>query len=372
MIFVKAEDLKVGMRLAKPIYNKKGIMLYERNTKLTQQGIQSVKNFNFIGLYILEPAEPLPPMSDIDIEFERFQTMSVFNLKENLQLLISKKEPKGIQKLINSIIKNYGNLYTKINFMQNIRSKSDYLYKHSLNVAILSAIISNVLGIHGTEQEEIVYASLIYDVGKINLEDDLVSKENPDEAEFEKIKKAINEGHGVLEYSYKMPMGVKRLVGQVQRKIYYGANEENDDVKMFVGTKIIEVADAYDKMTAMKLDENPASEIKAIKYLKSEESHFDQEIVKALIYGINIAAPGTCIEFVNGEKGLVVRTNLEDVLKPMILDFRYNHLHELDKLDENDGYQIKDVMKTMDNRIIINQDLLEIYKDILKDTIKGR
>ena len=30
MIFVKSEDLKYGMRLAKPIYNKSGVLLYER------------------------------------------------------------------------------------------------------------------------------------------------------------------------------------------------------------------------------------------------------------------------------------------------------------------------------------------------------
>ena len=65
MIFVKSEDLKYGMRLAKPIYNKTGVLLYERNTRLTLQGIESVKNFGLLGLYILEPAEPVPPMSEI-------------------------------------------------------------------------------------------------------------------------------------------------------------------------------------------------------------------------------------------------------------------------------------------------------------------
>ena len=71
MIFVPTDELKVGMRLAKPIYNKNGVLLYERNTKLTLQGIYSVKNFELIGLYILEPAEPLPPMTPEDVEFER-------------------------------------------------------------------------------------------------------------------------------------------------------------------------------------------------------------------------------------------------------------------------------------------------------------
>ena len=39
MQFVKTADLKPGMRLAKPIYNKMGVLLYERDTLLTMQGI---------------------------------------------------------------------------------------------------------------------------------------------------------------------------------------------------------------------------------------------------------------------------------------------------------------------------------------------
>ena len=69
MLFVKTEELKQGMRLAKPIYSKTGVLLYGRDTKLTEQGIASIKNFDLIGIYILEPAEPLPPMSDDDVEF---------------------------------------------------------------------------------------------------------------------------------------------------------------------------------------------------------------------------------------------------------------------------------------------------------------
>ena len=80
MLYVKTEDLKVGMRLARPIYSRNGTLLYERNSKLTHQGIISVRNFRIIGLYILEPAKPVPPMTKEDLEFERFQTMSVFSI----------------------------------------------------------------------------------------------------------------------------------------------------------------------------------------------------------------------------------------------------------------------------------------------------
>jgi len=56
MLFIKSDDLKPGMRLAKPIYNKSGVMLYERNSKLSSQGIVSIINFGLIGVYILEAA----------------------------------------------------------------------------------------------------------------------------------------------------------------------------------------------------------------------------------------------------------------------------------------------------------------------------
>ena len=53
MLFVKTEDLKAGMRLAKPIYNKNGVMIYDRISKITSQGIISVNKFGLIGIYIL-------------------------------------------------------------------------------------------------------------------------------------------------------------------------------------------------------------------------------------------------------------------------------------------------------------------------------
>ena len=78
MQFVKTADLKPGMRLAKPIYNKMGVLLYERDTLLTMQGINSIENFGLIGIFILEPAEPVPPLSREDLEFEQFQTCLLY------------------------------------------------------------------------------------------------------------------------------------------------------------------------------------------------------------------------------------------------------------------------------------------------------
>ena len=152
MIFVKADDLKLGMRLAKPIYNRDGVMLYERNSKLTRQGIVSIQNFGLIGVYILEPAEPVPPMSKDDIEFERFQAMSIFAIREILDAVTKQQEAKGMYQFANQVIRRYGNLNHRINFVQNLRSSEDYVYKHSLNTAILSAMLTHRLNMEFKQQ----------------------------------------------------------------------------------------------------------------------------------------------------------------------------------------------------------------------------
>lgn len=269
MRFVKSEDLKAGMRLARPIYNKNGVLLYERNSKLTMQGINSVKNFGLLGIFILEPAEPVPPMTRADVEFERFQTMCVFSIREELDSIVDTGRAQRIQMIASNIIKNYGHLDARINFMQNLRSKEDYIYKHSLNVAILCAMITHVMNIRVEEQMETVQAALVHDIGKI-----------------------------------------------------------------------------------MRFEEEEAAGGPLIDMTTDSR-------VEALIKSINILVPGVSVELNTGEKALVLAANEADVLRPMVLMFKDNTIIDLADMDLYEDLEIKDIMKTLDNRHVMDMDLLK-------------
>ena len=106
MLFVKRDELKIGMRLARPIYNKNGVLLYERNSKLTTQGIVSIRNFGLIGIFVLEPAEPVPPMTQQDIDFERFQTMYVFSIQEEMEKVLQTKRLYKMPTIAANIVKS--------------------------------------------------------------------------------------------------------------------------------------------------------------------------------------------------------------------------------------------------------------------------
>ncbi len=359
MIYVKAEDLKVGMRLARPIYNKKGILLYRRNDKITKQGIESVKNFGLIGLYILEPAEPLPPMSDEEIEFERFQTMAVFVIKEDLNNIMGGKSPENLMKQTDELVRRFGNLYRKIRFNQNLRSPEDYVYKHALNVAILAALISHRAGFGVVEQAEVVVAALLHDVGKLSLPPQLRSKtENLDDGEKAAVGKSVLLGVDKISNSFKMPAGVKGALLQMCQLQYL---PDKADAKVSDTVKVLMVANAYDEYTAMKLDEDPHTEVEAIRMLQENSDKYDPQMVKYLMDSIQILFPGVCVELTNKEKGLVIRENDRDVLRPMVLGFGSNEIYNLEIGSVYKEVQIKNIMKTMDNRIKVDPETLKEY-----------
>ena len=358
MLFVKVDDLKVGMRLGKPIYNKNGVLLYDRDTKITMQAIYGIKNFGLIGLYILEPAEPLPPMSEDDINFERFQTMAVFSIREDLDLIASGKKDKGLDWLCSLVIKNYGGLDRKINFVQSLRSNEDFVYKHVLNVAILSAIIAGQMGLSLGRINLLVKAAVLHDIGALKLQ------EVPDAEDIDADTKAVvkKNTQEMLEQYGDMDEDVVQLIAQMQ-ELYTGEEEGSipDSLRENVNANILYVADAYDRLTAMKSYKEPTSEVRAVRTLLTKEERYDKKVVNSLIKAINILYPGVCVELTNGEKGLVIMENEEDIFEPIVLNFRDNNLYDLSRPSIKEEMEIVDVMKTMDNRIKLDPKLLDEY-----------
>lgn len=359
MIYVKSEDLKPGMRLAKPIYNKRGILLYDRDDRITKQGIESVKNFGLIGLYILEPAEPLSPMSEEEKEFERFQTMAVFSLREDLDAIMKEDDPLNIMNQTDELIRRFGNLYHKINFNQNLRSREDYVYKHALNVAILTALISHRAGFDVVSQNEVVVAALLHDIGKLTLQPEMRGKmENLSEEEKGIVAKSAILGVDKISNDLQIPAGVKNILVQYSQVQYL---PEKAPAVISNAVKVLIVANAYDEWTSMQVDVSPHTEVDAVRMLLDKPDLYDALTVKHLIDSIKILYPGVCVELTNFEKGLVLNENEKDILRPVILGFDHNQIYNLDEENVYKAVQIKNIMKTMDNRIKVDPERLKEY-----------
>ena len=100
----------------------------------------------------------------------------MFQLRDNMDQLQKNQIPSTLSALADDIQKRYGGLDHKLNFTQNLRSSSDYVYKHSISVAILSAMIANELHISGADQLALITAALLYDFGYLYVPQALLEK----------------------------------------------------------------------------------------------------------------------------------------------------------------------------------------------------
>jgi len=332
MQFKKIDELRPGMRLARPIYNKNGVLLFERDSKINEQGIANISNFGLIGLFILEPAEPCPPMSEEDIEFERFQTVNVFSLIDEVGKILTQGRTAKLQIIVSNIIKSYGHLEKKINFNQNLRSEEDARYKHALNVAILAAMMCNKLNLRVEERLDVVSAALV----RGNVPPDTVEK-------------LFSSDPNVKRYIFQ----AETIKGGVETGSVPG------NVKLMDGGKILAVADMFDELTAMSIEKVPDSEVKAVKFMLDRPGLFENRVVMALVDSINILVPGVCVELNTGSKALILAENKQDLFRPMVLCFNNNEVMDLSNKMTYGDIEIKDIMKTMDNRHVIDESMLK-------------
>lgn len=361
MKFVKIEDLKDGMRIARPIYSKKGVLLFERDSRLNQQGIDNIRNFGLLGLFVLEPAEPAPPMTQADIEFERFQTVHAFSIQDELHHILNAGRPSKLPTIVADIIKSYGYLDKKINFVQSLRTKEDYIFRHALNVAMLCAIIGHKYNMRAEDINETVTAAIMHDIGKLSVPKELMEIEErtiADEIAFEKYQQT---GFELIENLFMATPNIRRICSQTLMLLqHYRDNpEEKINMKLVEGTKVMVVAEFFDTLTAMRFGTQPESELSVIKKMQENPEVFDPGVVRALIDSINILNPGISVVLNTGDTALVISENPRNILRPMVLCFKDNSIMDLNDDFMYGDIEVVDVMRTMDNRHVMNNDMLK-------------
>lgn len=366
MKFVRTDHLKAGMRLAKPIYNKNGVLLYDRNSVLTEPGIISARNFGLVGVYVLEPAEPVPPLSREDLEFEQLQTVYIFQLRECLDLIAKRKRIEPLPKLLNNIIQHYGALDHRVNFNQNLRSSEDFMYKHAISTAILVSMISSRLHYDHQQQITLAAAALLYDIGYSHVPKNILDKESDtlSTSDREVLQHSLERGIEPLGMYRSDFDFFPRALALMQAYVYADYPEKlaiMPDEELQGMVKILRVADQFDQMTAMNIGHEPVSEISAMKLLSADATRYDKQIVATLAECIHIVPQAANIDLSTGDKGIVLVENATNYMRPVILRLGDNKIYDLSSEADFRKIQTLDIMKTMDNRISVDEETLKQF-----------
>ena len=377
MKFYKPEELRSGMRLAKQIYNKQGVLLYERGLVLTDQIIASVQKFGLLGVLILDPSEPLPPISTEEQEFEQLQTAYMFRLRDCLIALSKGQQPQDLPSLVLDIISRFGSLNHPASFSQTIRSTEDYNYKHAVCTAIFCAIIAHRLSLPATAMNELITTALLADFGYLYVPKTIMSR---GEDELTNVDLLSIEQYRAKAFQLLKPdtnpfgfsQGVLTSLSEFL-KVSRREDPRLVTTSFHLNTKILMVADKYDRLTAMSLNYVPISSVQAIHHLEKQGMLYDSSIVDALSSALSILPVGQCVELSENRRGMILAQTSGDQFHPQVLDLTTNAVYDLNSPKLRDVIKVEDLLSTMDQRYPFDeQSLRHFVPDVQLQTTTRR
>ncbi|QZY55387.1 HD-GYP domain-containing protein [Crassaminicella profunda] len=200
-----------------------------------------------------------------------------------MALAFKKIHMEIIQKqLRSSRIQNKFRIQTIIRMLE---EKDGFTKNHSLMVGSYAKIFGQKLGLSSEDIQELEYAGIIHDIGKITIPDRILLKQSKlTKDEYEIIKKHPFEGYKILK-EMKAPKNLLHYVlyhhERADGKGYpSGLKEKEIPYKV----RLFSICDAYEAMTGDRPYRDILSKEEALKRLKiGAGSQFDQKLVDSFI-----------------------------------------------------------------------------------------
>ena len=171
-----------------------------------------------------------------------------------------------------------------------IDAKDKYTKGHSSRVAEYSRKIAELAGKNQQECDEIYYAALLHDVGKIGIPKEILNKNGKlTDEEYKVIKQHPVNGEQILSSINESPylsIGAQSHHERYDGKGYPSGLKGNDIPEI---ARIIAVADAYDAMTSKRSyrDAVPQQVVRE-EFVKCMGTQFDPKFAKLMIHLIDI------------------------------------------------------------------------------------
>lgn len=331
MRVIQTDNLKLGDVIGRAIYSDNGNMLLGKGTVLTAGLIKRIKD-NHIGyLYIEdEMSEGIEPKGIVDDET---MLKSIKTIKETMKAVakmssnskfrgkIPLKHYLAVESVVNALLKaleeNKDALYTVTELM----GTDMYTYKHSVNVAILSILISQGLGYNYETVKNIAMGGLLHDIGKVRVSPEILNKpEELSEEEFEEMMKHP-------EYGYEM-VKEDKVLSAITKGIIKGHHEKRDgtgymkgltekEIPEYVG--IITICDMYDAMTTDRCYRERMPIHEALEILMAESVYkINPTMYKLLVDNICLYPVGGMVKLSDGREGIIMEYRRVNPTRPKL------------------------------------------------------
>jgi HD-GYP domain-containing protein (c-di-GMP phosphodiesterase class II) len=223
-----------------------------------------------------------------------------------------------VQLLTESVIANPAALM----WLLRMRSENTTVVAHALKVAVYMMTLGRHMGFARTQLTELGFIGLLLDIGKLEIDPDILSK--PEKLNHEEemlMQQHVNIGLKILESS--------QVLGQ---NIYLGINEHHERLDgsgypqglkgnaISIFGRIAAVADSFAAMTSARSYDITRSSFDAMKELfKMAEHQLHAPLVEEFVQAVGIFPVGSMVELSTAEVAIVLEHNRVRRLEPKVL-----------------------------------------------------
>lgn len=266
---IEGKDLTCAMEFSKnDIYSKKGILLLSKGQTITENVRNRLRSLGYLPLP--EPAGTLKEEAAVGQSSLFLRSMLRMSDDELLDrtgailnriLFESKKQPWWLY--INTL-SNYVN----------------WLYTHSIDVALISEMIALGLHLETNEVALIALGALLHDIGKLMIPSKIIQKpgELTEEESFF-MRQHCELGYSMVKEQRLHPIVTGIILQHHERMDGSGYPFGLKGGEIPLPSKIVIVADSLDAMTSYRPYKRPKCIRKAVEELKREEKQYPADIV---------------------------------------------------------------------------------------------
>jgi HD-GYP domain-containing protein (c-di-GMP phosphodiesterase class II) len=329
MRLVPIECVKPNTIIGKTLYDSNGRILVKAGVILSEGIISKIKDINILSIYIIDEYSSEEIEDIIKPELRQKAILTIKEAFSNINRLtvadkFSKKESvyfNTIEGMAEDLIENVLNNKSVLLPLVDIRSMDNYLYSHSVNVAVISLVLGMALKLPKRQLQYLCIGALLHDVGKAFIPRDILTKRE----EFTLEEISILQQHSILGYkylsdSYNLSANSKIIALQHHERpdgLGYPNKLTSNEINTL--SKIVSIANEYDVLSTGRPNKKAMFPSDVLEYLMSNAGKaFDYDIVNTFCKIVIPFSKGTLVDLSNGDIAIVQETLPNFPLRPIV------------------------------------------------------
>ncbi|GKU83893.1 HD-GYP domain-containing protein [Niallia sp. NCCP-28] len=347
---VNTSNLRAGCILAEDVFKLTSKPIISAKTVLTAEHINILRAFLVQSVVIentqIDGSEYIDSLAEnVQTEREKKKEEESFFRKFLKSVQKFKKEFKSWQSgrpvnianvrfLLLPLLKDIKFADKEIFSLYHLSNKEEYLYQHSIAVAVISAYIAHKLNYDNGEIIQIALAGCLSDVGMARINPRLLTKAEPlTEEEFQEVKEHTRFSVKMIPEQTLIKNDARLSILQHHERLDgSGYPLGNRDIKIHPYAKIIAVADTFHAMTSERLYRQKQSPFKVLEQLYQDYfGKYEFKVLNALRSGIIRYTIGSQVRLSNGDKGEVLFIQDKSPTRPLIKLLSREDIIDLEK-----------------------------------------